>query len=622
MSIASQISRIKGNLAAAYDICEAKGATLPSAQNSANLASTISNISSRESVSWHQCPLSVQNYLNHILLHPYSPGDYSDSCISEFAPAVPDQSNTKPVGVTVDGVSYYDNEPLVAVPFSGVSRAGTLTALDRLRWYHTVTANVRDLGGWSCDGGTVKYGMLVRGGLPKAADKELMADKIGIKTELQLYGGSDDQYHYDKYSLWGIDWYGADGYIWYSISDAVRDLWKYDLRVIFDSVIHHKPVFFHCGAGKDRTGTVAVMLLGILGVSQSNIDADYELTSFATGSGSGITTRTTEDYRNYISAISSVPLVGGLSDSFRNRCISYALSLGFTADEINAFRTACISGAPETISPNLNEYTIIRSGSHISFNDQTASVEEFRSYSVDLKPDAGYVIADVLVLMDGSDISGCFTGKKTLMYHGVSRELTNCSIDRRDTWAMDNQSFVAELMPDSGFTLEGANVTITMGGINVSSFYSNGKIAIPNVTGNIVITATAIPSAPVNLFDASSSDNYTPKYRFNGSNQIVTLGLAHNNGITHLIPCSEGDSIRVSTDLAASSEDISNGYSYVAVFYDSAETPQTRKSAYSYGECSPDNKEWTFTVPSGSHTHMRIALPYTDLTNIIITAES
>ena len=44
MSIASQITRINTNIAAAYYVCEEKGAVLPQEQNSANLASTINSI--------------------------------------------------------------------------------------------------------------------------------------------------------------------------------------------------------------------------------------------------------------------------------------------------------------------------------------------------------------------------------------------------------------------------------------------------------------------------------------------------------------------------------------------------------------------------------------------------
>ena len=49
MSIASEIQRIKNNIASAYTACTNKGATLPVAQNISNLASTISSISGNTS---------------------------------------------------------------------------------------------------------------------------------------------------------------------------------------------------------------------------------------------------------------------------------------------------------------------------------------------------------------------------------------------------------------------------------------------------------------------------------------------------------------------------------------------------------------------------------------------
>ena len=44
MSIADQITRIRGNISNAYDACNEKGATLPTTQNSTNLAATITSI--------------------------------------------------------------------------------------------------------------------------------------------------------------------------------------------------------------------------------------------------------------------------------------------------------------------------------------------------------------------------------------------------------------------------------------------------------------------------------------------------------------------------------------------------------------------------------------------------
>ncbi len=52
MSIQSQINRIKANVAAAYTAAQSKGATMPSSQNSANLAATINSISANQAVDY------------------------------------------------------------------------------------------------------------------------------------------------------------------------------------------------------------------------------------------------------------------------------------------------------------------------------------------------------------------------------------------------------------------------------------------------------------------------------------------------------------------------------------------------------------------------------------------
>ena len=50
MSISTEITRIKNNIASAYTACNSKGATMPATQNSSNLASCISSISGGGSI--------------------------------------------------------------------------------------------------------------------------------------------------------------------------------------------------------------------------------------------------------------------------------------------------------------------------------------------------------------------------------------------------------------------------------------------------------------------------------------------------------------------------------------------------------------------------------------------
>ena len=46
--------------------------------------------------------------------------------------------------------------------------------------------NVRDIGGWACDGGTVKYGKLYRGGQIYEGAYDVFVNQLGIRHELNL----------------------------------------------------------------------------------------------------------------------------------------------------------------------------------------------------------------------------------------------------------------------------------------------------------------------------------------------------------------------------------------------------------------------------------------------------
>jgi protein tyrosine/serine phosphatase len=64
-------------------------------------------------------------------------------------------------------------------------------------------------------------------------------------------------------------------YVWYLEAGSASLVAALDL--IADDATH--PLVFHCAAGKDRTGIVAALVLGALGVVREAIIADYEETS-------------------------------------------------------------------------------------------------------------------------------------------------------------------------------------------------------------------------------------------------------------------------------------------------------------------------------------------------------
>lgn len=294
--------------------------------------------SGAENVEWHQCPEAVRNYLANVT---YGPSDYSTSQIANYAPATAVVSNTKPIGKTVDGTTYYNEVPNKLTPFAGGGAAGTLKPLDALRWLNTPqAANVRDLGGWACDGGTVRYGLLIRGGEVTSVDREVLVGECGVRHDLNLRGA--EEANRTESPLGSDVWfYCPTNFVWYSLAD--KTTWKEILNYVIEAVTHNETVYFHCATGADRTATVACLLEAILGVNQSDIDKDYELTCFATGTGTDAEARRRNetDWQNLISQIEQYP-----GDTFRDKAVSFATSCGIPATKLEAFRSAMSTGTP------------------------------------------------------------------------------------------------------------------------------------------------------------------------------------------------------------------------------------------------------------------------------------
>ncbi len=542
----------------------------------------VENTKDSEAIEWHQCPEAVRNYLT--AAKAAYPSNNNVTVIDQYAPAKGSQivANTKPIGSTIDGVTFYDNEPNVATPFATANKAGTLTALDALRWINTTPTtpaagskynrgeNCRDLGGWACDGGTIKYGMLVRGSEPNPADRDLMVNKIGIKTEVQLLPVSEQATDYKMKSAWGIDWAGNDteNESVYTLANS-KALWKKLLEPIMDSVIHAKPVYFHCGVGADRTGMIASALEGLLGVSRADIDMEYELTNFAFGwqslSGGIYRSRTYTSYVAIMNQLANVPLLYGLTDTFRNKWVSFVLSCGIGINKINAFRAACIDGTPDAIVINVPTYTVTNTLTNVSNSNAAQSVEEYQQYIATLKPSNGKLIDSITVTMGGTDItSQVFNGTTATMLFSVNQNLTNCSSSYSREVTEGSTAFTATLTADVGYTLNA--VTITMGGTDMSQYYSGGTINIPSVTGNIVITATAVETAKENLL--TMNDGKINK-RFNATN---TESTANGYFITDYLDFHSGIRI-VKGYLNAQGTAASNHYGNCRIgFYDANKT--------------------------------------------------
>lgn len=531
----------------------------------AQMGGAVRGITGAETVAWHQCPEAVRNYLSSVT---YDPGDYSTSQIDSYAPATAVVSNYRPIGKTLGGKTYYNQVPGVETPFAATGKAGTLKPVDPLRWIQTRTWNVRDLGGWACDGGTVKYGKLFRGGYVTSADRAVLVEQLGIQHELDLRGANEGGLTASP--LGGdVRYTCAAAYAWYSLTPA--DAWKANLRCVFDAVTHNEPVYFHCAAGADRTGTLACVLEGLLGMSQSDIDKDYELTTFYSGSDTDANARRRNEaeWSGLISALN-----GKSGSTFRDKCVTFAAELGFTADEINAFRAAMIDGTPGTVTPDIATFAVTNTLSGAVTDNTAAEATQYQPYTAQLTAGDGKAIGSVRVTMGGADITAdVWRGEETNLYRRVTLKLSGCACDNTLRRVIDGQSYGATLTPDADYTLDGAAVKITMGGNDVSNYYSGGKIAIARVTGDIQITVSAVESAVatpnilVDSFKAGGVSHAAVGYS-NGKRLSTGSGAEKDNAgscVTGFIPCTVGSVVRIRPLAAPSSAGV--GTTAVA-FYD------------------------------------------------------
>ena len=148
--------------------------------------------------------------------------------------------------------------------------------------------NCRDLGGWkTLDGKTVKYRMVYRGGrlnekwtpYPLNAQGEMEVLFEGIGAELDLRGNSDVIM---TPAVEGLDHCAPvieEGGKSMLVQDAAKT--KECFEFVVNSLRKGRPVHFHCSLGRDRTGTLSILLMGLLGIREGDIAKEYELTYFA-----------------------------------------------------------------------------------------------------------------------------------------------------------------------------------------------------------------------------------------------------------------------------------------------------------------------------------------------------
>ena len=250
--------------------------------------------------------------------------------------------NSLDVEDLLPGTQYYWQTAQTKGDQTEVSDVHSFKTLQTIRTvYIPGVSNVRDLGGKiTTEGKRVKYGMVYRGadfekitrqGIKKAVNV------LGIKTELDLREVVEN----GKSKLGRkINYISVTAPLYYQVKEEeYKDDLLTELRAFADP--DNYPIYFHCSLGRDRTGTLAIILMTLLGVDEDDLYMDYEV-SFFSDLGGYITAGSEGD----VAPSSMLPLVDQLyhiicpANKNRIKLVrSYLKNLGMTDAELDAIRT-------------------------------------------------------------------------------------------------------------------------------------------------------------------------------------------------------------------------------------------------------------------------------------------
>ena len=258
----------------------------------------------------------------------------------------------------------YDGADMVA----DVSSVGTVAIQDSIIRTVQVAGmtNCRDLGGKTLENGSkFKFGMIYRTGAPYDSQsrcnitdfgKRQMIEQLGIKGEIDLRGGADGT----STSSEGVR-STTDSYVGSAVKLNFRPLaYQGGKNLIYRNIepirkVFHAlgdssnyPVFFHCRIGTDRTGAIALLLNGLVGVSLQDIYLDYLFSNFGNvGKNPHIGIQGDDNVAAYVTEIQSFP-----GTNFAQKCYNFLLSIGVLPGDLNNIINMLTEGTNKTVNPN------------------------------------------------------------------------------------------------------------------------------------------------------------------------------------------------------------------------------------------------------------------------------
>ena len=182
----------------------------------------------------------------------------------------------------------------------------------------------------------VRKGTLFGKNRLNAESRAILLDTLGMKSDIDLR--SDGECEGMTGSPMGptVIWHHISSSAYGGMqSETGRKAFTQVFKVFLDPANY--PIDFHCIAGQDRTGAVAFIVNGLLGVPEEELYLDWESTGFWNGSASF-------NHRNLFDK-----LVAGFDrwpgKTINERIEAYVLSLGFTEADIAFLRELLLEPA-------------------------------------------------------------------------------------------------------------------------------------------------------------------------------------------------------------------------------------------------------------------------------------
>ena len=212
--------------------------------------------------------------------------------------------------------------------------------------YMEEISNTRDLGGYetNIEGKKIKQGLVYRGMNVDALEtkesaKNQFLNDYKIKTDLDVRNETETGGRTTSPS--GCDTYEFHEGIYYlggtSGIDIEANQPKFGNEIKVFANANNYPIFYHCAIGRDRTGCLGAILLAILGVSETDILLDYELSMLSYSGTKDLAT--SKAVMENIQAFLNYFKENGSGTTFNEKVISFLINkCGVTQDNIAAIQ--------------------------------------------------------------------------------------------------------------------------------------------------------------------------------------------------------------------------------------------------------------------------------------------